>query len=80
VRQLARCVAAGYPHHITQRGHQRQQTFFCLIPGSSSVTFEKMPGRRVENKTKANEDSYGTLVMACQTTLASRDEFPRDIQ
>mgnify|MGYP006296894385 CR=1 FL=1 len=27
--RLARAVAAGYPHHITQRGNRRQQTFFC---------------------------------------------------
>lgn len=27
--RLARVVAAGYPHHVTQRGNRRQQTFFC---------------------------------------------------
>lgn len=27
--RIARVVAAGYPHHITQRGNRRQQTFFC---------------------------------------------------
>ncbi|PLX95311.1 MAG: transposase [Desulfuromonas sp.] len=27
--RLARAVAPGYPHHITQRGNRRQQTFFC---------------------------------------------------
>ncbi len=26
--RLARAVAPGYPHHITQRGNRRQQTFF----------------------------------------------------
>lgn len=26
--RLARVVAPGYPHHITQRGNRRQQTFF----------------------------------------------------
>jgi putative transposase len=26
--RLARVVAAGYPHHVTQRGNRRQQTFF----------------------------------------------------
>ena len=26
--RIARVVAAGYPHHITQRGNRRQQTFF----------------------------------------------------
>ena len=26
--RLARAVACGYPHHITQRGNRRQQTFF----------------------------------------------------
>ena len=26
--RLARAVVAGYPHHITQRGNRRQQTFF----------------------------------------------------
>lgn len=27
--RIARVVAAGIPHHITQRGNRRQQTFFC---------------------------------------------------
>ena len=27
--RLARAVAAGAPHHVTQRGNRRQQTFFC---------------------------------------------------
>ena len=27
--RIARVIAAGYPHHITQRGNRRQQTFFC---------------------------------------------------
>jgi putative transposase len=27
--RLARIVAPGLPHHVTQRGNRRQQTFFC---------------------------------------------------
>lgn len=27
--RMARVVAPGFPHHITQRGNRRQQTFFC---------------------------------------------------
>lgn len=27
--QIARVVVPGYPHHVTQRGNRRQQTFFC---------------------------------------------------
>ena len=27
--RMARVVVAGYPHHITQRGNRRQDTFFC---------------------------------------------------
>jgi len=27
--RLARVVAPGYPHHLTQRGNRRQPTFFC---------------------------------------------------
>ena len=27
--RLARVVAPGYPHHVTQRGNRRQRTFFC---------------------------------------------------
>jgi len=27
--RIARVVVQGYPHHITQRGNRRQQTFFC---------------------------------------------------
>ena len=26
--RLARAVAPGLPHHVTQRGNRRQQTFF----------------------------------------------------
>ena len=26
--RIARVVASGYPHHVTQRGNRRQQTFF----------------------------------------------------
>nr|WP_319392706.1 transposase [uncultured Desulfobacter sp.] len=26
--RMARAVAPGFPHHITQRGNRRQQTFF----------------------------------------------------
>ena len=26
--RIARVVAPGYPHHITQRGNRRQRTFF----------------------------------------------------
>jgi putative transposase len=28
VARIARVVASGYPHHVTQRGNRRQQTFF----------------------------------------------------
>ncbi|MEN8169444.1 MAG: transposase [Pseudomonadota bacterium] len=27
--RMARLVVPGYPHHVTQRGNRRQQTFFC---------------------------------------------------
>lgn len=27
--RIARVVASGLPHHITQRGNRRQETFFC---------------------------------------------------
>ena len=27
--RIARFVAPGLPHHVTQRGNRRQQTFFC---------------------------------------------------
>ncbi len=27
--RIARVIAPGIPHHITQRGNRRQQTFFC---------------------------------------------------
>ena len=27
--RIARIIAPDYPHHITQRGNRRQQTFFC---------------------------------------------------
>ncbi|MFB0520102.1 MAG: transposase, partial [Desulfatiglandales bacterium] len=27
--RITRVVAPGLPHHVTQRGNRRQQTFFC---------------------------------------------------
>jgi putative transposase len=27
--RMARVVVPGMPHHVTQRGNRRQQTFFC---------------------------------------------------
>ena len=27
--RVARVVVPGFPHHVTQRGNRRQQTFFC---------------------------------------------------
>jgi putative transposase len=27
---MKRVVVPGYPHHVTQRGNVRQQTFFCV--------------------------------------------------
>lgn len=27
--RIARIIAPGHPHHVTQRGNRRQQTFFC---------------------------------------------------
>ena len=27
--RMARVVIPGYPHHLTQRGNRRQETFFC---------------------------------------------------
>ena len=27
--RITRLVIPGYPHHITQRGNRRQETFFC---------------------------------------------------
>ena len=27
--RIARVVAPGFPHHVTQRGNRRQRTFFC---------------------------------------------------
>ena len=27
--RMPRIVVSGYPHHVTQRGNRRQQTFFC---------------------------------------------------
>ena len=26
--RIARMIAEGYPHHVTQRGNRRQRTFF----------------------------------------------------
>lgn len=27
--RIARVIAPGFPHHVTQRGNRRQETFFC---------------------------------------------------
>jgi REP element-mobilizing transposase RayT len=29
--RIARVVVPGFPHHVTQRGNRRQQTFFCDV-------------------------------------------------
>ncbi len=29
--RIARAVAAGIPHHVTQRGNRRQRTFFAKM-------------------------------------------------
>ena len=35
--RIARGVAPGVPHHITQRGNRRQQTFLCDEDYEASV-------------------------------------------
>jgi putative transposase len=35
--RIARVVAPGIPHHITQRGNRRQETFFCAEDYRSSA-------------------------------------------
>lgn len=42
--QRPRLVVTGLPHHITQRGNNRQQVFFCDADGSSTYTL--YPRRR----------------------------------
>jgi putative transposase len=37
--RIARIVAAGVPHHVTQRGNRRQQTFFCEEDYKAYLTF-----------------------------------------
>jgi putative transposase len=55
--RIARVVASGMPHHVTQRGNRRQQTFFnkqdyqayielmsewCLIFQVDNIVMEKV--------------------------------------
>ena len=40
---IARAVAPGYPHHITQHGNQRQQTFFCDQDDTAYIQFQQLP-------------------------------------
>ena len=35
--RLARVVAPGYPHHVTQRGNRRQKLFFCEEGGRGYI-------------------------------------------
>ena len=37
--RIARVVAPGLPHHVTQRGNRRQQTFFCTEDYQAYLTF-----------------------------------------
>ena len=37
--RIARVVAPGLPHHITQRGNRRQETFFCKEDYQSYLAF-----------------------------------------
>jgi len=35
--RIARIIAPGIPHHITQRGNRRMETFFCDEDYQASV-------------------------------------------
>jgi putative transposase len=37
--RISRVVAPGLPHHVTQRGNRRQQTFFCQEDYQAYLTF-----------------------------------------
>jgi hypothetical protein len=66
---------------IASHGEVIRGTDLRLLGSDEFVRrFEKTLGSSVKNKAKANEDSSGTLVIVCQTTLASHAEFSRDIQ
>ncbi|MBU1168704.1 MAG: hypothetical protein KKD44_03980 [Proteobacteria bacterium] len=45
--RIARAVAPGIPHHITQHGNRRQQTFFAYIEMMSDrrIGHRAVPGR-----------------------------------
>jgi putative addiction module component (TIGR02574 family) len=42
---MALAVAAGYPHHITQRGNRRQQTFFCEEEATMSTVVAEIEAK-----------------------------------
>jgi putative transposase len=44
--RLARLVVPGLPHHVTERGNRRQQTFFC--DADDAVYLERMADWRQE--------------------------------
>ena len=39
--RIARVVAPGIPHHITQRGNRRQEPFFGAIEGKLDRTLRR---------------------------------------
>lgn len=68
--RIARVIVPGIPHHITQRGNRRQQTFFCDEDYRSYISFianlekvlnrtlsRQMPGPKRKNRNTINK--YG---------------------
>jgi REP-associated tyrosine transposase len=43
--RIARVVAPGIPHHITQRGNRRQEAFFCVEDYQADLALLREWGR-----------------------------------
>jgi hypothetical protein len=65
--RLARVVAAGIPHHVTQRGNWRQQVFL------SEADYQSYAGLLAESCRKAS--AYQPKLLWCELSVVS-PEFP----
>ena len=66
--RMARVVVPSCPHHVTRRGHRRQQTFFN--DGNYAAYLELMA-----EWCRMREVEIGSTAYACEVSMVSPD-FP----
>ena len=92
--RLARLVVPGLPHHVTQRGNRRQQTFFCDEDYAAYVelmadwckergveiwAYCLMPNHVHLIAVPKSEDGLGAGHRRGPSSLYAADQFPREM-